>query len=670
MDRVKKTALDKLAECIESNQNFVLQGGAGSGKTETLKQVLEYTSDKYPNKKAVCITHTNLAVEEIISRVGNGYTISTIHSFLNSFIKDYKKNIHQVIFEIFKLDKIERKDISEYEDEKEQKLLEHKNFKKLHEKYANKLYTVKKESTEKVTGKREYDKAPENYNLELNTKIDTLNNQMIEIINASDFNKIGYNETRFDSFKNLTFSHDSLLKIASLLFQKFPLLIKIIQDKFDFIFIDEYQDAHKDIIDVLLNIMPSESKTVVGLFGDSMQGIYEDGIGDVEEYISNEKLEKIEKEDNYRCSQQVIDFINQHRNDGLSQQVAFKTNEGVLETLENRQGEVKLYYSIYEDRKPHARSSIEEKEKYLNKLKSLINNVEKKHVNYKKLMLTNKSISSEVGFKNLYDVFNDRYYDVKDEIEKCLTRIQLIDLVELCSAYKNKNYNFILAKIKKAGFELNTNADKKKISEILDNVTTSSKSAIEVLELAFEHKLLKKSDSYLAYLNRKDSFIKELYKDEFYAVFKKKYAEGMNTFSRMSGVILGLENEKFNDYEKLYKKERFYIELFSDKIKFDEIFKYFGYLNEETNYITMHKTKGSGIQNVLIVLDEYFWTKYNFKTIFDSSETDEKKKLYNQKLFYVACSRSIENLVCIKLILSDEEGNLIKFFPNNEKITL
>ena len=138
----------------------------------------------------------------------------------------------------------------------------------------------------------------------------------------------------------------------------------------------------------------------------------------------------------------------------------------------------------------------------------------------------------------------------------------------------------------------------------------------------------------------------------------------------MSPIISDLENEKFNDYEKLYKKERFYIELFSDKIKFDEIFKYFGYLNEETDYITMHKTKGSGIQNVLIVLDEYFWPKYNFKTIFDSNETNDERKLYNQKLFYVACSRAIKNLVCVKLILSDEEDDLISFFPNNEKLTI
>ena len=96
MGSIKLTALEKVFSYIESNQNFVLQGGAGSGKTESLKRVVEYIFSTYPRKKIACITHTNLAVDEIVSRVGNDYTISTIHSFLNSLVKDYKKNIHEV----------------------------------------------------------------------------------------------------------------------------------------------------------------------------------------------------------------------------------------------------------------------------------------------------------------------------------------------------------------------------------------------------------------------------------------------------------------------------------------------------------------------------------------------------------------------------------------------
>ena len=670
MDSKKITVLDEISECIKSNQNFVLQGGAGSGKTETLIRVLEYISDNYSDKNIACITHTNLAVEEITSRVDKDYMVSTIHSFLNSLIKNYKKNIHQVISDIFKVEIVERKDLSFYENETVQKKEEHKNYKKKYNKCASRLYSVRKESIPKVVGKRIYDTDPEKYNLELNHKIDELNTEIEGVINKSDYNMVEYNETRFDSFKNLTFSHDNLLKISSLLFEKFPLLSKIIQDKFDFIFIDEYQDTRNDVIDIFLNKIPSTSKTTIGLFGDSMQGIYDDGIGDVESYISSGTLKKVDKEDNYRCSVQVIDFINQFRNDGLIQEVAFKSKNGISETIEDRQGLVKLYYSVYDTPKPHVRSKQEDKQRYLNTLKVLVSKVEEQHSNLKKLMLTNKSIAIEVGFENLYEVFDNRYLEVKEEIEKDLTRLQLFDLVEMCVAYEHKNYNLILTRIKKAGFEFNTIADKKKVDEILNSVTTSSKGAIEVLELAFENSILKKSESHSWYINRKETFFKELSEDAFYPIFKTNIDEGLNTFIRMQKEVSDLEEETFNEYLKIYKKEKFYTDLFSDKIKFNEIIKYFNYLNENTEFITMHKTKGSGIQNVLVVLDEYFWYKYNFKSIFDSEETNIEKKLYNQQLFYVACSRAIKNLICVRIILADEEEDLVSCFSNYEKVLL
>jgi DNA helicase-2/ATP-dependent DNA helicase PcrA len=206
MDSKKITPREEIEKRIRDKQNFVLQGGAGSGKTETLKQTLEFISKKYPNKKAACITHTNLAVDEIASRVGKDYTISTIHSFLNDLIKDFKINIHQVIFEIFKLNKVERKELSYYEnDDKLQKKQEHENYKKLYEKYGKKLYKIKNENIDKVVGKRDYDKNPVDYNDNLNTQIEALNIEIEGIIKSADYNKIEYNETKFDNFLNPNF---------------------------------------------------------------------------------------------------------------------------------------------------------------------------------------------------------------------------------------------------------------------------------------------------------------------------------------------------------------------------------------------------------------------------------------------------------------------------------
>jgi DNA helicase-2/ATP-dependent DNA helicase PcrA len=651
----KLTVLEQVFSCIKENQNFVLQGGAGSGKTESLKRVLEHISNTYPEKEIACITHTNLAVNEIKSRVDSSHTICTIHSFLNDHIKDYKKNIHQVISEIFKLKRVES--------------LEHKDYKKIYEKYASSLYTIKKESISKVIGKKVYDNDVDKHNREINENIRQLNIEIEAIIKDKDFNIVRYNETRFDNFKDLTFGHDSLLKLSSLLFERFPMLAKIIQDKFDFIFVDEYQDTNKDIIDVFLNKIPTKSKTITGLFGDSMQGIYDDGIGDVKEYIESGLLKKVDKEDNYRCSKQVIDFINLLRDDDLKQEVAFKVKDEIKETINDRQGFVKLYYSIYDGDRT-ASGTPRDKDEYLIHFNSLLKKVEELHPDFKKLMLTNKSIAREVGFDNLYNIFNDRYTEVKDEIEKDLGRLHFLDLAELSKAYDERNYNFVITELKKAGFEIKSVKDKNKISNILDNVITSEKSAFEVLNLAFDNKLIKQSDSYKAYIDRKDVFLTDIKADKFYKNFKSQYESGQNTFARMQKEIEELNEEEFKENQRLYKKEKFYNDFFSGRVKFYEIMNYYSYQNEETDYITMHKTKGSGINNVMVVLEEYFWHKYKFKTIFDSEEKDLKKKLYNQKLFYVASSRAIDNLVCIKVITSSEEKELISFFNEYEKIEI
>jgi len=681
MDSKKLTPREEIEKCIKDKQNFVLQGGAGSGKTETLKQTLEFIAKKYPNKKAACITHTNLAADEIASRVGKDYTISTIHSFLNDLIKDFKINIHQVIFEIFKLNKVERKELGFYDnDEKSHKKEEHKNYKKLYEKYGKKLFKIKKENIEKVIGKPIYDKNPEIYNNELNTNIENLNIEIQEIIKKTDYNKIIYNETKFDSLNSMTFGHDSLLSISHLLFEKYDLLGKILNDKFDFIFIDEYQDTNEQIIDIFLNNIPNTSKTIVGLFGDSMQGIYDDGIGDVNNYISSGKLVKIEKEDNFRCSKQVIDFINLFRNDKLEQEVAFKylQQEKRDETIKDRQGFVKLYYSIYNDKKPNSHSSADVKDKYLSVLNSLISKVEKENKGFKKLMLTNKSISIKVGFRELYRIFDARYLDVKDEIERVLSRIQVLDLAELYTAYNNKKYNFVISELKKAGFVIKSINDKTRIKECFKNISKPDCSAIEAIEIAFKNKLIKKSEAFLNFINRKDESLKELKNNKEYQDFKKLFNGGHNTFSKISKMKSDFYKEKFEEFENLLKLENFYTDIFSEKLKFSEVINYYKYITEpeenieekeKIEFMTMHKTKGSGIENVMVVLDEYFWSKYDFKTIFNNN-TSDKKYEKTLKLFYVACSRAKSSLINVRLIPSEEEETIKKYFAEYEKIEL
>jgi DNA helicase-2/ATP-dependent DNA helicase PcrA len=676
----KLKPLDEIKECIADNDNFVLQGGAGSGKTEILKQTLEYLSVTYPHKKIACITHTNTAADEIKSRAGEGYTISTIHSFLNDCIKDYKKNIHDVIFELFRIDLMERDSLENYADEKEQMTEEHKKYKKIYGKYASRLFAVQIVKSSKVEGKREYDKDPLGYNETLNKKIYDLNYEILTKIKIKESNNIEYNDTRFNSFRDLSYGHDGLLDISALLFEKYPAIGRILQDKFDCIFIDEYQDTNEKVIDIFLNKFPDNNKTLIGLFGDSMQAIYGNGIGDVENYIKDKILKKINKEDNYRCSEQVVKFINNLRNDNLEQDVAFKKKaDGTFESIENRQGSVEFYYSYSID-KPLSNSTPEEKqaykENYIKTLDRLISKSLNGENNYRQLKLTNKSIAFDAGFEALYSVFDERFIDNKEAMDSYLAALQLTDLFELCNAYAphvdsglSSDYNLVLSKLKKQGVGIKKITDKKEIKEKFDTVINSELSLFDTLDKAFDLNLMKKSEQYLGYLERRDTFLEEISTDVEFKTFKTLYLEGKNTLPRIRDKLPDLDEYEFDELKIKVQKEAFYNDLVSDKIKFQELLNYFNYQNEYTQFITMHKTKGTGIDNVLVVLDEYFWNEYKFRHIY-SGEADDDKKWRNQKLFYVACSRAKDNLKIVRLISGeDERSELEGFFGNITEIT-
>ena len=202
----------KVMKCIEEGRNFVLSGGAGSGKTYSLISLIKEVTLRYPLKSIVCITYTNNAVNEIQSRSDNEKLIvSTIHEFIWDVIKKFQKEIKETVVEL----------VNDIED---------KLFKK-----------------------------PES----------------IEFFTTNELpKKIEYDE--YINLKNGKISHDHVLLVAQKMFSKFPKLSDILKDKANFIFIDEYQDTDPKVVDIFLNqISKSKKESIVGFFGDSMQSIYD-----------------------------------------------------------------------------------------------------------------------------------------------------------------------------------------------------------------------------------------------------------------------------------------------------------------------------------------------------------------------------------------------------------
>ncbi|WP_282167277.1 UvrD-helicase domain-containing protein [Shewanella japonica] len=709
MDQPVMSPLNQIKNCIETGQSFVLQGGAGSGKTETLKRTVQFCAENHPEKKIVCITHTNKAVEEIINRVDSGYEISTIHSFLNTLIKPYKKNLLAVLPQLFCIPEFKRIDLDRYKgDEKVQKTEEHKRFKKSHEHLENLRFTVLSEKTEKVVGKRDYDKDPDKYNLILNTQVEELNTCIRQSIKQHHHSDVKYNETPFDSFKKATFGHDGLIQITSILFGKYPNLGKIVRDKYDCIFIDEYQDTDEEIIRSLIYDTPNESSITIGLFGDSEQAIYEDGIGSAKEIIDDGRLELIEKEDNFRCSPQVIKVANKFRKDGLEQKVAFKEVEGGLESDADRDGSAKLIYAFKPEKpkkpsSPSKKASDDEieiyqtalevyeqelddyKVEYNRRLEALVTSAQEEIGSHVLLKLPNKSVARDANFGSLYSLFDARYSDTRKKMKQHLDQLQFGQLCEIlklfeCSNKDKRAFNRLIIKLRGQGFLIKTRNDKKHLHTALDGLLNSDKSAYDVMIEAISLEVISISESHNTYLNRKSVELERIASEKYLKPFKALKNAGCKTKLKMlkyidenkvTNISKEIIEDQFDERMRDILIENFYTSLFGGSLKFEEILAFYTYENDDSDFMTMHKTKGTGIENVVVVLDEFNWTKYDFSSCFEKNNSNPSRQALSRKLLYVACSRAKKNLICVRLLNDAEEVEKIQnYIEDCEEVTI
>ncbi|HAG16177.1 MAG TPA: ATP-dependent helicase [Bacteroidales bacterium] len=324
--------VQKILQCIDNKRNFLLSGGAGSGKTYSLVQVICQAIAENPTAKVACMTYTNAAVKEIEERVNHtNLNVSTIHDFLWNNIKHFQKELKSAIIA---LANDEGSKISIDEDN----LLPADFFDDCEEGIQYKEYLKLKEGI---------------------------------------------------------ISHDELLIIANYLFEKYPKLNTIVKDKYQFIFIDEYQDTNKAVVDIFLNhFKKSKKQNIIGFFGDAMQSIYDDGIGNLDEYKGNTVIE-VKKAKNRRNPRKVIDLANRLRTDGIEQEPSDDKNAPNMVDGQVKEGNILFIHSLNED--------ISAVKQYLTENHSwkFENAQETKELN-----LTHNLIADKAGFRALMDIYD------------------------------------------------------------------------------------------------------------------------------------------------------------------------------------------------------------------------------------------------------------------------
>ena len=335
---------NEILAAVKEGKNFLLSGGAGSGKTYSLVETIAGLIEQKPLAEIACITYTNAAALEVEHRASNqNLSVSTIHDFLWSSIKHFQIELKEIL-------------ISLINDE------------------GQKLFKVTSENGE------------------------TENIDCVE-------GDIEYKE--YVKLRNGVVSHDHIPILAHAMFLNYPKLCRIVNDKFKFILVDEYQDTSPLVVKILLeHLACTERRNTVGFFGDAMQSIYDKGIGDLNSYkgIGKSCVTEIKKKQNRRNPTSVIDLANKFRTDGLNQTPSNDHSAPNMQDGRPISGTAKFLYS--------KRTSVQVARDYLQWSNSPLQT--------KELNLTHNLIATKAGFPELM-----RIYDA-DKILEYVGRLKAI----------------------------------------------------------------------------------------------------------------------------------------------------------------------------------------------------------------------------------------------------
>ncbi|PYY28964.1 UvrD-helicase domain-containing protein [Paenibacillus illinoisensis] len=289
---------------IPIEHHFRVSAGPGAGKThwlvEHIKNVLYRSTRLEKTRKVACITYTNIGVETILTRLNttiNQVEVSTIHSFLYKHIvkpyaiflvDDYGVNVESmdghddIILSNYSFLK-EWKNRTQQQRFKEDKLIV-EAFNSIKWKFDDLGTLVAKPDYPRKIGK-------------------------YPIKNDS------YYEYKKMCWERGIIHHDDVLFFSYQLIEKYPFILQVLQSKFPYFFVDEFQDTNP--IQVKIMELIGEKETIVGIIGDKAQSIYSFQGAEPFQFHSfnlNNMVDYI-MADNRRSTNQIIDILNTVRVD-------------------------------------------------------------------------------------------------------------------------------------------------------------------------------------------------------------------------------------------------------------------------------------------------------------------------------------------------------------------
>ena len=307
-------SLPDISELTDIDTNFRVFAGPGAGKTTWLIQhlinILKTSCRLHKTRKIACITYTNVAAEEVLSKLKCDkcrLDISTIHSFLyRNIVKPFSyliandENGNQ-LFDINSLDGHSEHIPHSDRIRRWQVTIEKLNGKR----YGYFNDPKKKASLLTQLSSIDY--------FFVGDDIDLIFKRYRNVAVPTKNGELWIYKKKY--WLDGIMHHEDVLYFSCLIIKKSPRILEFIRNKYPYILIDEFQDTTELQTWVIKKI--AESGTKVGVIGDLAQSIYKFA-GAKRRDFENFQLENIgsyKLGNNHRSTEKIIQFLNCLRTD-------------------------------------------------------------------------------------------------------------------------------------------------------------------------------------------------------------------------------------------------------------------------------------------------------------------------------------------------------------------
>ncbi len=578
---------DKQKEAVLSVDGpLLILAGPGSGKTRVLTYKISYLIENGYAKpwEILAITFTNKAAKEMKDRVYNlikesDIQISTFHSFGLRILK-----------ENYKLLNMDR------------------NFTILDE--SDSISIIEKILKEMNLDTKQYN--PKN----IKYKISSCKSELITCEEYSKYSKSGieeivqkvYKKYREKLLKTNCLDFDDLLMMPIMLFRDNKEVLEHYQNKYKYVFIDEYQDTNE--AQYIMSKMISEKYKNICVVGDECQNIYSWRGANYKNILNFEKDYKNSKvillEQNYRSTKRILNVANSviHNNKDRKDKTLFTDNEF---------GEKVKYITAYDEK--------DEAVRIANEVSNLKNNVKLSEMvvlyrtNAQSQILERTFVEKQIPYK----IIGSYAYYNRKEVKDLVAYLKLINnlkddtsLLRIINVPKrgigNKTVEDIINKAREKDTSIFESIEDKKLMEFKEMILDIKKES--------ESKTLTQLVDYI--------FIKTHIKDEYMSDKIENGDSKIENLEEFKSITKNFERESGNA-----SLEDFLLEtsLISD-------------VNENNNdedrvsLMTIHSVKGLEFEVVFISgLEEGLFPHIN--------SLNEKEGLEEERrLFYVAITRA------------------------------